>query len=185
MKKRILSTILVCALVCGAAACDGGKPASTTAKATTAAATTDAAATEAGGNDTATVSDASAEDITAAVLEATPINSAFAQNEAMLENNFDGLDVSTVKDYSYYVCASGAYPDEVAVFRFSSEDAAGSAVPAVSDRLEYQKKTYKDYTPDEYYKLEGAIIGQSGEWLYYIVTSDNSKAESIVKGFIG
>ena len=177
MKKKILSTLLVCALVCGAAACSGGTPASTTTAAATTAATTEA--------NSASVSNASAEDITAAVLEATPINSAFAQNEAMMENNFDGIDVSKIKEFSYYVCASGAYPDEIAVFRFDSSDSAASAVAAVSDRLEYQKKTYKDYTPDEYYKLEGAIIAQSGEWLYYIVTSDNSKAETIVKGFIG
>ena len=181
MKKRIISTILVCALVCGAAACDGNKPAAATTTAAPAATTAD----NASGNDTTAAVTATAEEITAAVLAEIPINSAFAQNEGMLENNFDGIDMTSIKEFSYYVCASGAYPDEIAVFRFSSGDAAGTAASAVSGRLEYQKKTYKDYTPDEYYKLEGAVIGQSGEWLYYIVTSDNSKAEDIIKGFLG
>lgn len=178
MKKRILTTLLVCALVCGAAACDGGnKPAATT---TAAAQTTAAATTEAKPAVTAT-----AEEITSAVLAEIPISSAFAKDKDSLEDYFDGMDTSKVQDFSYYICASGAYPDEIAVFKFGSSDDAAAAVAAVNDRLEYQKKTYKDYTPDEYYKLEGAIVTQSGEWLYYIVTSDNQKANGIIKGFLG
>ena len=35
------------------------------------------------------------------------------------------------------------------------------------------------------YKIENAVIRQTGSWVYYLVTSDNEKADSIVKGFIG
>lgn len=175
MKKRILCTILVCALVCGAAACNGNQPAATT---TTAAQTTTEAAP-------AAAVTATAAEMTAAVLAEVPINSAFEKKAESLPDYFDGLDTAKLVDSSYYICASGAYPDEIAVFRFASETDAGNASAAVADRLEYQKKTYKDYTPEEYYKLENAVIGQSGEWLYYLVTSDNDKANGIIKGFLG
>ncbi len=171
MKKRIYAAVLIAALVCGASACDGGsKPAET-------AATAGEAAVQ---NVSATASE-----ITAAVLESVPINSAFEKSFDSLPDYFDGLDTATLIDQSYYMCASGAYPDEIAVFRFGNSEDAAAAVPAVNDRLEYQKKTYKDYTPEEYYKLEGAIVSQSGEWVYYIVTSDNSAAEGIIKGYLG
>jgi len=171
MKKRILAAALIAALACGAASCTGGQPASTT-----------AAVTEA---QPAAAVNASASEITAAVLAEVPINSAFEKKPETLADYFDSLDTASLADSSYYMCASGAYPDEIAVFKFTSSDAAANGVNAVNDRLEYQKKTYKDYTPDEYYKLEGAVVEQSGEWVYYIVTSDNDKAKGIVKGFLG
>ena len=173
MKKRILSAMLVCALICGAAACDGNKPA-----------TTDAPAAQTTESAPAAVT-ATAAEITAAVLAEVPINSSFEKKAESLPDYFDGLDTAKLTDSSYYICASGAYPDELAVFRFSSADDAAAAVSAVNDRLEYQKKTYKDYTPEEYYKLEGAVVEQSGDWIYYIVTSDNEKAKGIIKGFLG
>ncbi|MBO6301739.1 MAG: DUF4358 domain-containing protein [Ruminiclostridium sp.] len=171
MKKRILSVILTAALVCGTASCNGSQPASTTAANTTAAAKPAA--------------DFSAADITKAVLDAVPINSAFEKNKESLEDYFDDLDASAITDSSYYICASGAYPDEIAAFRFDSETSAKAAVSAVESRLEYQKSTYKDYTPEEYYKLEDAVIEQAGEWLIYLVTSDNSKAKEIALGKLG
>jgi hypothetical protein len=170
MKRKIISVLLLAALVCGTASC-GNTPAATTTKA---AETTEAPAKK----------DAAAADITKAVLDEVPINSAFEKKKESLEDYFDNLDVSKLKDQSYYICASGAYPDEIAVFRFDSADSAKAAVPAVEDRLEYQKSTYKDYTPEEYYKLEDAVVEQSGEWVIYIVTSDNTKAKGIALGFI-
>lgn len=172
MKKKIIAAALITSLICGAASCDGGnKPADTTTTAATAEAP-------------AAVS-ASASEITAAVLEEVPINSAFEKKPETLADYFDGLDTDKLTDSSYYMCASGAYPDEIAVFRFGSSDDAAAAISVVNDRLEYQKKTYKDYTPDEYYKLEGAVVEQSGEWVYYLVTSDNERSKGIVKGYLG
>mgnify|MGYP002625599581 CR=1 FL=1 len=171
MKKRIFAAILIAALACGVSACDGGnKPADTT--------TPPAAAA-------APEVTASPSEITAAVLAEVPINSAFEKKFDSLPDYFDGLDTAALIDESYYMCASGAYPDEIAVFRFGTSEDAAAAVTAVNDRLEYQKKTYKDYTPEEYYKLEGAVVEQSGEWVYYIVTSDNEKAKGIIKGYLG
>ncbi|MBP5605755.1 MAG: DUF4358 domain-containing protein, partial [Ruminiclostridium sp.] len=44
--------------------------------------------------------------------------------------------------------------------------------------------TYKDYTPEEYYKLEDAVVEQQGEWVIYLVTGDNTKAKETALGFI-
>ena len=173
MKKKIICVVLLSAIVCGIASCGDSKPAATT----TAAASTAAPA--------ANESDASASDVTKAVLDEIPINSAFEKQKESLEDYFDDLDVSDIVDFSYYICASGAYPDEIAVFKFESADDAEEAVESVEARLEYQKTTYKDYTPDEYYKLEDAVIEQNGEWLIYLVTSDNAKAKEIALGAIG
>ena len=178
MKKKILLAMLTAALAVTAASCGGNTPASTTKASEAPASTADTAAAE-------PASDAAAADITKAVLDEVPINSEYEKKKESLPDYFDGLDVDAIEDFSYYICASGAYPDEIAVFRFSSSDSAENAVKAVTDRLAYQKETYETYTPDEMYKIDGAVIKQTGNWVYYLVTSDNEKAESIVKGFLG
>ena len=173
MKKNIITSVILAAALISAASCDS-KPAETT-KASAAQTT---AAVQ-------TVSDVKAADITAAVLEEIPIASAFEKSKETLEDYFDKMDTATIADFSYWMCASGAYPDEIAVFRFDSSDSATAAVSAVEARLQDQKDLYETYTPDEFYKLQGAIIKQSGDWVYYIVTSDNARAEEIIKSKLG
>ena len=182
MKKKIIFAALVAALVCGAASCVGT---ATPSASTTAASETAAATKESEEISVPIASDAEPGEITKAVLDEVPINSAFEKKAESLPDYFDGLDVDALDAFSYYICASGAYPDEIAVFRFNSEDSAKGAVKAVEDRLAYQKETYETYTPDEMYKIDNAVIRQTGNWVYYLVTSDNEKADSIVKGFIG
>ncbi|MBP5605028.1 MAG: DUF4358 domain-containing protein, partial [Ruminiclostridium sp.] len=142
--KKIVCAVLLCAMIAAAAGCGNQEPAATTKPADTTAATqvTVPAAT-----------DAKASEITKAVLEVTPINSAFEKKFESIPDYFDGLDTGKIEDSSYFICASGAYPYEIDVFRFDSSDSAKAAVSAVKDRLQYQKDTYKDYTPEEYYKL--------------------------------
>lgn len=124
-------------------------------------------------------------DITSAVLVEIPINSAIEKGLDDLSMYFTELDTTGLESVSYYMCASGAYPDEIAVMKFTSEELAGQGRTAVQSRLDKQISVYESYTPDEMYKLEGAIIETNGNYLYYLVTSDNAKAEEIVKGFLG
>ncbi len=128
---------------------------------------------------------ASPSEITSAVLLEIPINSALEKGIDDLTMYFTDLDTSTLEDASYYMCASGAYPDEIAVMKFTSSDSAEQGRAAVQSRLEKQISVYESYTPDEMYKLEGAVLEVSGNYLYYIVTSDNDKAEDIVLSLLG
>ena len=173
--KKLVCAVLLTAMIAAAAGCGNQTPAVTTKPADTTAATQESKPAN---------TDVKASDITKAVLEATPINSAFEKKLESIPDYFDGLDTDKIKDSSYFICASGAYPDEIAAFRFDSSDSAKAAVSAVNDRLQYQKDTYKDYTPEEYYKLEDAVVEQQGEWVIYLVTGDNTKAKETALGFI-
>ena len=166
MKRKITAALLAAAILC-CASCDS-KPAETT---TTAA--TEAAVTE-----------FTAADVTAAVLAEITINSAFEKKPESLPDYFTDLNTEELTDSSYYLCASGAYPDEIAVFKFKSAEAAEKGLEAVKTRLKDQISVYESYTPDEMYKLEGAITEVKGNYVYYLVCSDNSKAQDIVTRFI-
>ena len=92
-----------------------------------------------------------------------------------------GFTSDGLTDYAAYACGSAALPDEFGVFVAESEDKAAEIKTALEKRIETQKDTYKDYTPEEMYKFDDCVVAQNGTTVYYAITADNSKAESILK----
>ncbi len=123
--------------------------------------------------------------VTTEVLAEIPINSAIEKGIADLEFYFSNLDTSKLTDASYYMCASGAYPDEIAVFIFDTAENADNAKSAVQARLDKQISVYESYTPEEMYKLEDAIVEVRQNVIFYAVTENNSRAQEIFDSFIG
>ncbi len=97
---------------------------------------------------------------------------------------FYDVDVSAVTDMSVLVCGSGAYPDELAVFKFTDGEAAKAGMEAVQKRLDSQTELYADYTPDEMYKLEDAFIFTRDNWVAMAVCSDNARAKEIIENML-
>ncbi|MGN0588459.1 MAG: DUF4358 domain-containing protein [Ruminiclostridium sp.] len=170
--KRFIAGLIIAASVLSVASCGGNTAAETKKQETE--------ATEA-----AVKKEFKASEVTAAILDEIAIASAFEKSVDSFNDFFTDLDTESLTDSSYYICASGAFPDEIAVFKFKDAEAAKAAEPTVKERLESQKATYETYTPDEFYKLEGAVLEVKDEYLYYLVTSDNDRAKEIVKSFIG
>ena len=170
--KRFIAGLIIAASVLSVASCGGNTAAETKKQETE--------ATEA-----AVKKEFKASEVTSAILDEITIASAFEKSVDSFNDFFTDLDTESLTDSSYYICASGAFPDEIAVFKFKDAEAAKAAEPTVKERLESQKATYETYTPDEFYKLEGAVLEVKDEYLYYLVTSDNDRAKEIVKSFIG
>ena len=124
----------------------------------------------------------SAADITAAVTAEIEIPSAV---EKTVENigAFYDIDTSTVEEMSVLICGSGAYPDELAVFKFK-EGGAAAGKKAVQKRLDSQIALYTDYTPDEVYKLDGANLIEKDNWVILTICADNDRAKEIINGLI-
>lgn len=134
-----------------------------------------------------TVSEPKAEvaaaDVTAAVMAEIEIASA-VEKTADTVGAFYDIDAAAVTDMSVFVCGSGAYPDELAVFKFADGEAAQSGADAVKKRLESQTALYTDYTPDEVYKLENAAVIEKDNWVILVICSDNDRAAEIINGLI-
>lgn len=134
-------------------------------------------------NATVQVADASAADITNAVMAEIEIPSAMEKTADKLDGYYD-IDVTTIAEMSMFVCGSGAYPDELAVFRFNDEAGAKAGAEAVQSRLDGQIAVYKDYTPDEMYKLDEAVIITEGNWVVFAACADNARAKEIIESLI-
>jgi len=170
MKRKFFAAFL--AVLCvSAASCGGNAPAATTAPSE-------------GVEVVSSTADLKAAEVTEAVLAEIKINSAIEKGIDSLEAYFPDLNKDGLTDVSYYMCASGAYPDEIGVFVFSSADLAEAGKSAVESRLEKQTTTYESYTPEEMYKLEDAVIEVNGNCIFYAVTENNSRAEEIMNSFI-
>lgn len=125
---------------------------------------------------------ASAADITAAVTAEIEIPSAVEKTVDNIGAFYD-IDTSTVEEMSVLICGSGAYPDELAVFRFKDGGAAAGK-EAVQKRLDSQIALYTDYTPDEVYKLDGANLIEKDNWVILTICADNDRAKEIINGLI-
>lgn len=91
-----------------------------------------------------------------------------------------GFTADGISDYAAYLCGSGAYPDEFGIFTADSSDKADEIKTALEKRIDNQKATYQDYTPDEMYKFDDCFVKQDGNTVYYAVTADNTRAADIL-----
>ena len=124
-----------------------------------------------------------AADITAAVMAEIELMSPVEKTIENIEAFYD-IDTSTITDMSVFICGSGAYPDELAVFRFADPDSAKAGAEAVQKRLDSQLALYKDYTPDEVYKLEEAVIIEKDTWVIFAACDHNAEAKEIAESLI-
>ncbi len=174
MKKSIIVVSLLAAAILTACGNDSAAPDETTAAASVSDSTS---------ADSEPAAPASAADITAAVTAEIEIPSAVEKNIDNIGAFYD-VDTNTVTDMSVLICGSGAYPDELAVFKFTDAEAAKAGADAVQKRLDSQTELYTDYTPDEMYKLEDAFVIVKDEWVAMAACSDNARAEEIIESML-
>lgn len=117
-------------------------------------------------------------DITSAIMAEIEIPSAVVKTKDDVGAYYD-IDVEATDALSVYICGSGAYPDELAVFKMNSAEQAENARAAVQKRLDNQIELYRDYTPDEMYKLDGAKVVVKGNYVMLFACSDDDRAYEI------
>lgn len=121
----------------------------------------------------------SADDLSAKIMEAVEFPD-MAEIESDRLDDFYDINSENIEEMSFYICGSGAYPDELAVFKMKTEDEAKTVAELFKARKEKQTETFKDYTPKEMYKFDDALVGNKGRLVYYVVSADNAEAKKII-----
>lgn len=93
--------------------------------------------------------------------------------------NYLEADTSQFESFSMWICGSGAFADETALFVLNNEDYAADLEDALNKRLETKTNDYKDYKPEECPKMDSAVIKTNGKYVFFAVSSDNGRAEEI------
>lgn len=172
--KRIMAGI-VCAMVAVSICGCSEKPAQSSA--TESSVTSDAGSvfesvSEASDSSTAT---GTAAEITAKIQEDVKFPGMAEIGADRMAGYYD-VAADKIDSYSAYICGSGAYPDEIAVFKMKSADDVNAVKSVLEKRVESQSATFKDYTPDEMYKIDGNNVVTSGNYVALIICADNAKA---------
>lgn len=159
--KGIIATLLAAAMLTSLTACGGDNTSSTD--------TTNSSATESSVNASAPA------DITSKIMGDIKFPSMAEIKSDRLSTYYD-VDADKIEEFSAYICGSGAYPDEIAVFKMKSADDVNAVKTVLDKRVESQTTTFKDYTPDEMYKIDGKNVIISGNYITLIICSDNAGA---------
>lgn len=101
----------------------------------------------------------------------------FPEMVEVAEENFQikySLAESDYEEYSLWWAGSGADADEICIIKAKD---SGKVKDAVSERLEGQKEVFKNYVPEQYDKLCKAEVKTKGDYVYWLCTNNNDKAE--------
>lgn len=172
--KRIMAGI-VCAMVAVSICGCSEKPAQSSASessVTSDAGSVSESVSEASDSSTAT---GAAAEITAKIQEDVKFPGMAEIGAERMAGYYD-VDSDKIDSYCAYICGSGAYPDEIAVFKMKSADDVNAVKSVLEKRVESQSATFKDYTPDEMYKIDGNNVVTSGNYVALIICADNAKA---------
>ncbi|MCL2019795.1 MAG: DUF4358 domain-containing protein [Oscillospiraceae bacterium] len=140
-----------------------------------------------GANDsdiTPNYADVQVEMVAQAILAEVEIPSAAEKGTDDIEYFIGSLDTHSIKELSYFICASGAYPDELLIIKFADADAAAAARSGVESRLESRRDDFRDYAPAEMYKFDDAQVLINGEMLFFYITSNNAKVREIIDSYM-
>lgn len=91
--------------------------------------------------------------------------------------NIDGASTALV-----YV-GTGAVADELALFEFSNDAGAQSAISLAEARIAAQKDSFATYIPEEVPKLDHAVIETYGRYLIVCVSDGEGASEIISEYF--
>lgn len=117
---------------------------------------------------------------TSALIEELGLSS-MVEVQSVNLNLFFGIDEGDITEFSAYLCGSGAVPDEFGIFAAKDEETASHIAEALNDRVERQRKAFKDYLPNEMYKFDDCFVEVNGNVVIYAVCAENSRAKEILK----
>ena len=168
--KKIIAGLICAAVAVCVCGCSSGTATDSTASSTA----------ESSSDNGSVSSAASASDITDKILAEIEFPSKAEIKEDRIDDFYE-VEKDKIESFSAYLCGSGAYPDELAVFCMKSSDDTAAVKEMLEKRVEKQTASFKDYTPDEMYKIDGNNVVVSGNYVALIICSDNAKATEIFK----
>ena len=124
--------------------------------------------------------DKTAKDILSEIENENLDGSAFYGEKTFSDNckNLYGADESAFSDGGIIYATSGGLADEVSMLKLKDGSSAENYLTA---RLEARKTTFKNYKPEESYKLDKAVIFQNGDWWVLIISDKSDEISGKIK----
>lgn len=120
-------------------------------------------------------------EITEAVMEC---GVEFPDMVEVSEDNFQfryAISADDYSEYSVWWAGSGGDADEICLIKAENTD---KVKKAVEERKKSQEGVFKDYVEEQYEKLCDSEVKTKGDYVYWLCTNDNEKAEDILLSYL-
>lgn len=119
---------------------------------------------------------------TNAVADAIKQSAEFVELVELTNDNitrrYFGIELEDIAEYTALVCSNGANADEIAVFKMKEKDDVEDMLETVRERKQELYDSFVDYVPEEIGKIENAVIGSNGNYVYFIVCNNRAAAKA-------
>lgn len=92
---------------------------------------------------------------------------------------YDTLNADQIDSAAYTIASSGLTAEEVLIIKLKDAKDADAVKAMMETRRDQIAATAMDYTPEEMNKINTAVIGAKGQYVYFAITGDNEKAKEI------
>lgn len=119
-------------------------------------------------------------DITQAVMDC---GIEFPEMVDVSEDNFQfryGVSADDYSEYSVWWAGSGGDADEICIVKTKDVE---KVKKAVEGRKESQESVFKDYVEEQYNKLCDSSVKTKGDYVYWVCTNDDKKAEDTLLSY--
>lgn len=118
-----------------------------------------------------------------AILDTGAFSDILSPVDLKIAANLYGVDASLLADGCLY-CSTGATAEEIAVFKCTDANAAGTVKAAAGERLERQKAAYAVYAPEAVPAIEDAVVRASGCYVVCVVSVDAAAVDGILAKYM-
>ena len=99
----------------------------------------------------------------------------------MMSKYYKNINLENVEDASVYVSASGATTEEIAVFIMKRKGLVVEAKESINNRKKDQIESFKNYVPEEVYKIEQSVIKENENIVVFVSTHTPDDVDQILE----
>lgn len=93
---------------------------------------------------------------------------------------YDAADATACR----YFYNNGGSGEEILLVQAKDAETAGAMEELCRERVELQKASLANYSPDAIPRLDNAILEISGEYVIFVVANDAAAAQAVVDGYL-
>jgi lipopolysaccharide export LptBFGC system permease protein LptF len=116
------------------------------------------------------------------VVKQTGVSEMIKLDDDRLKKIYE-IDPSEIENYCVYISESNAKADEIAVIKLKDKKDASRIKDLVQKRVDSQSKGFKDYIPEEYFKIQKSVLEVKNNYIFLVISNDTDKQEGAFDKF--
>ena len=91
------------------------------------------------------------------------------------------ININSIEDFISFAPKSNMDVEEILILKVKKDENMSEIKSKISKRLEKQRESFKNYSPEKYKIIEDAIFEEEGQYLIFIISENSSSIYKIIK----